>query len=390
MRLALLLILGSLLFPGLLSANMAEPYDPGSPVGEPTPNLDSIRVLHEDLVLDMRGVDRRESAHVRATYRVMNDGAAKRLELIFIAGQLFDSSHTFAITIDGRSVPGSIVDSIGGPVEWNLPGYTPGFGRSDSLDYRVLYEYTEEYGGELEEVGPANERPVRFAATTRGIRFSIDMPEGEHTITVEYDADAAGNGWHRPVYIWQLGYVLSPVRTWAGFGGLNATVLVPEGWEAAVLPEMERRGDSLVGSWDELPADAITVSTRTVVSGTMLGMADWVPYLLAILIILLFSVRLGVRHGKRIAERNGKLTSVVPYMLLSMVTSYLLFSAAAIASTMWAAQVLGNQGVPGYSDSIYVVLLPLLYVLSPLILVILIPPVIVLLAAARTVRASRN
>jgi hypothetical protein len=94
--------------------------------------------------------------------------------------------------------------------------------------------------------------------------FRLQLAPGEHTIRVRYQAQAtARSSSESPTIYWQLGYVLSPARQWAGFGGLDAKVWLPAGWNAASSPAMKREGDTLVGTWNELPADALGLTVQS-------------------------------------------------------------------------------------------------------------------------------
>jgi hypothetical protein len=79
---------------------------------------------------------------------------------------------------------------------------------------------------------------------------------------VSYAAEAAINRRGRPTVYRQFAYVLAPARTWAGFGGLDVVVHLPEGWHAACTPPLRRQGDTLTGSFSDLPADALALTLQ--------------------------------------------------------------------------------------------------------------------------------
>jgi hypothetical protein len=62
--------------------------------------------------------------------------------------------------------------------------------------------------------------------------------------------------------VWQLGYVLAPARDWGGFGGMEVRVEVPRGWRVQTEPALRPEGGALVGRWNGLPADAISISAQ--------------------------------------------------------------------------------------------------------------------------------
>ena len=355
------------------SANMADPMIPGDPVGEPSPILDSIHVLHEDLVMDMRPCASREPAIVTATYRVRNDGAAKKIGLVFIAGRLSDSVDAFRVSLDGEPISGRVSDSLLLPISWNLPSHTPGLGGgNDSLEYRIQYVVRDDEGyDDYEFVDALNKRPIAFRTGVSQILFQVDLPEGEHTITVEYDADVSGYGYGRDVYTWQLGYVLAPVRRWGSFGTLDAKVLVPSDWDAASWPEMERRGDTLHGIWQGLPSDAIAISTRADISHTALAWARTSPLVVALLVAFALCLRLGWKKGVQLKTRGQKVTGAIPVALLTAVLAFMLFGGGVMAGDSWAWSIMDGQGLPSYGQGVG--LMFLLFVFPPILLLLLIP-----------------
>jgi hypothetical protein len=60
----------------------------------------------------------------------------------------------------------------------------------------------------------------------------------------------------------QFAYILAPARAWAGFGGLDVTVHVPEEWTVVSTPGLQRDGGVLRGTFTDVPADAIALTLR--------------------------------------------------------------------------------------------------------------------------------
>lgn len=92
------------------------------------------------------------------------------------------------------------------------------------------------------------------------VAFSLDLPTGSSALRVRYRARACGAA-ERPTVTWQLPYVLAPAREWGAFGRLDVTVHLPDSWDARSTPALEREGDTLRGSFTELPADALLLAT---------------------------------------------------------------------------------------------------------------------------------
>ncbi len=216
-------------------ANMANPVKAGSAVGEPSGDLKSLHIERETLELDLRPLAQGSAAIIEATYRVRNEGETRTLDLIFVANAM--TAEGGGVWLDDQKVQSVSADASGLPESWQPPQTTP------SIDM-----------GE----------PLSYVARREGVmRFTLSLTRGPHTIRVRYGAQATAHSTSRsPNVYWQLGYVLAPARQWASFGGLDAKVLLPEGWSAVSSPAMKREGDSLVGTWNELPADAIGLTVQ--------------------------------------------------------------------------------------------------------------------------------
>lgn len=356
-------------------ANMADPARPGDPVGEPSPLLDSIHVPEEQLVIDMRPVAEQLPASVKATYRLRNDGGAKKLDLVFVAGGFRSNSvSSFTVMLDGVTVPGRFSDSLYVPSGWQMPRFTPGFGGKDSLPYEILLTRS---AGRSDIHG--GDRGERLPATVPAIFFSVDLSSGYHTLSVTYTVDPTGYGYIDPVYIHQLGYVLSPARRWGSFGRLDAQVVLPKGWEAATWPQMEREGDTLFGVWNGLPADALALSARMPVSPTLYALAFWGPVFFFLVMAGLLTYRLGWKKGVKLARQGGKLTGAIPLAILCTWLTVLLLGGGLMAGDVWQDSIKGNQAIPGYPN---IMLFLYFAFFPPSLLVFLVPSPVTMVAAA--------
>ena len=234
------LVPGALLLalPALLWANMAEPPEPaplrpGGSAVEPAGGLRDVVVEHERLLIDLRPLAKAQPAMVDATYRTRNDGAARTVRLLFVADGLGGGGQVW---LDGRPVANRRTQPGPLPASWRAPAATPDPGGGESLAYS-----SKEAGA---------------------LAFELPLPPGRHEIRVRYPADAAIYQMAGLMPVWQLGYVLAPAREWGGFGRLDVRVELPRGWEAAATPRLRREGRALVGSWQEIPADALALSAR--------------------------------------------------------------------------------------------------------------------------------
>ncbi|MBS1911093.1 MAG: hypothetical protein JST22_03825 [Bacteroidetes bacterium] len=283
------------------TANMANPIHEGDAVGEPSAVLDSLHIAEEHLLIDLHQVPDSSIGTVNALYVVRNDGAGRSLELVFVAAAYGHwGAGSYRVVLDSSAVQGVTVDSAALPPQWMPPLYTPEFGAGDSLRYEAAVQDHRNFGPAVTGEPDTQRVPV--------FRFHITIPPGVHTIRVLYNVLLTRNGSRGPSDVWQLGYVLAPARRWSGFGTLHARVLLPPQWEAAAAPAMQRRGDTLAGEYNGVPADAISISIRPPQpSAFRLYVAESLPmHVMGVLALVLCVVsgrklgRLGLRGGSRV------------------------------------------------------------------------------------------
>lgn len=212
---------------------MAQPWQGGDRAGDPI-GIKDITITREELVIDMRPmIDRAALAKVRATYHLDNRGVDKPLDLVFAMGS---QASAFRVTLDGVEITSTLPSDAPLPESWQPPTKTPGFDGGEHW-----------YG--------LDNPPLSVA-------FKLVVPAGRHELAVTYNAQPVQFGLDS-VLAYQFGYVLSPARAWAGFGGLDLTVHVPEDWRIAITPALKREGDTLRGSFSTVPADAVALTIQT-------------------------------------------------------------------------------------------------------------------------------
>jgi hypothetical protein len=204
----------------------------GSPAGEPD-GIGTITIAREDLVIDLRPLAAGGMVAVAATYHLDNPSEEKHLDLVFAAGS---GTTDFQVALDGRPVPSARSSGVQLPAAWRPPRSTPLFDGSE-LGYELRHE------------------PIP-------VGFRLDVPRGRHDLAISYRADAVLYHLGEPTLVRQFAYVLSPARTWGGFGGLDVTVHVPPGWRAAITPALPRDGDTLHATFATVPADAIALTVQ--------------------------------------------------------------------------------------------------------------------------------
>ena len=147
--------------------------------------------------------------------------------------------YEFQVWIDDLAVASAPAEGTEIPASWQAPKYTPGIQGGQDVDY-LSYSRTG--------VTP--------------LAFTVVIPPGPRTLKVRYSAEAATHLNGRPTVYRQFAYVLAPARAWSEFGGLDVKIRLPENWRIACTPPLIREGDTLVGSFDDLPADAIALTVQ--------------------------------------------------------------------------------------------------------------------------------
>jgi hypothetical protein len=210
------------------------------------------------------------------------------------------------VWLDGSKVEGARAETGAGlPAEFGPPAETPPLRPGqEKLTYKT------EGGGALV--------------------FRVTLAPGPHTFVVRYAArPSAFSDTSTPEINWQLGYVLSPARRWESFGGLDAKVLLPEGWRAASEPALERQGDALVKSWDALPSDALALTFKTS-EGTIFDYARFWKAQIVLGLIFAFAAGLaGWKMGTWLGGRRR--TSAWALLLSPLVASALVVLAYYVA-----------------------------------------------------------
>lgn len=223
-------------------ADAAPPFRPGDPVGVPSGAVQDVFIEHEDLSLDLTGLNPsnpndQPMTAILATYALRNDGVAKGIDLVFVTASR--DVRGVEVVLDGVAIPAKVGPLGPVPESWMPPYGTPNPRGGPDWPYIV--------------------NPVA------GLAFHIDLGSGRHTMMTRYQARPMANSGNaldaEPVW-WQLAFVLSPARQWKGFGDLDVEVRVPSGWEVAVRPSLSRRGDVVTGHFDGIPADSIGVTAR--------------------------------------------------------------------------------------------------------------------------------
>lgn len=275
----------------------------GEEVREPFGLFESVHIEREALLVDLRPLADLRPAVVEATYRVRNDGEARAVELVFVA--------------DGLSTGGAEGGWVWRDSAWvRDPRATPTAEPGVWLDGQKVEGARDEASTELpEDFRPPSETPslyeseedLPYETNSRGtIVFRVTLAPGRHTFVVRYAArPSAFSDTLSHEINWQLGYVLAPAKRWESFGGLDAKVLLPEGWRAASEPALRREGDALVNSWDALPADSLAITLKTSERTTFDPDRLWLTLIVLGLLLTSASGFAGWKAGEWLGRRKA-------------------------------------------------------------------------------------
>lgn len=287
--------------PAVARANISAPWHAGDPGAEPGGDLGQLEVIREQFELDLRPL-----AHgagrvpVRVRYEVRNGGDAVTRELVFVTPGIARGE----VLLDGEPVPGAEARTEKLPEVWQNM-------RTPDID-----------GGDLQyEVAPA----------AQVLGFSLALAAGaQHVIEIRYEL---APGWYDTGELYashQIAYLLAPARQWGGFGTLDVRVQLPEDWEAAALPALQREGDMLVGRFQGVPADMVGVTVRRPAELSW----GWIFVLAGVAIGLLAGVTL-VRRLGRLAATWRLLPALLAGLAASLAATAVLFVLPTLGIWLW-------------------------------------------------------
>ena len=274
----LLVAMGVLLLPDLVQANVGPPSSGGQVVAEPV-GIQQVEIRWEVLQIDLRPLADNELAIVVAEYQLENYGPDKTLNLLFASGSAEVSQ--LKVSLNETPIPSHPAPETPLPESWQPPKETPGLHGEPPVSY----------------LGYGSQPAVPYA-------MIVVIPEGSQKLRVQYRAEAAIHKFGQPTLYHQFAYILAPARAWSGFGGMDVTIQLPEGWNFACNLPLQRTGDVLAGSFSEVPADAIAMTTQAAVSDSY-NLANeglyWL-YLLSAVFGLAFCWKRGRHTGRELAN----------------------------------------------------------------------------------------
>ena len=226
----------------------------GGYASEPNGGLEDIAIVHETLDLDLRPLAKGQAVGVEATYELHNFSGNKNLHLVFVAGT--DEVSDFVVCLNERPLASQGVPTQLAETFWasRPAAFDPALPLSTG-NHPPLPQFNLSAMQSAIHIG-SGWYPMAL------VPFAVELPPGRSTLRASYHTKAVETDEEYPTATWHLPYVLSPARAWRSFGGLDVTAHVPDGWDHLTTLPLERTGNELHGSFAELPADVLVVSTR--------------------------------------------------------------------------------------------------------------------------------
>jgi hypothetical protein len=320
-------------------ANMAAPWDPAVPVGEPLEGLANIWITAEELSFDLLGLaEDGLSYKVSATYQLENKGALIKNKLVFIAPGVKEATVLF----DGKMLTHRLEQEFPIPDEWAAPETSPGLWQNDPLPIRYLGI----------SMGDKEER------ITKGLTFYGNFTPGLHELTVKYTAYAGRFHGSAATIVYQVPYVLSPARSWAGFGKLIMHIKWPDSWQLAASLPMTCKPGICDAVYEGLPEDDLVISLGPTIEAWRLTAAEAAP-LFGMFLGLILSLIIGRRLGKA-APTGSKLKDTVRtlgYISVAMVSTCVLVVVISLVTSNLLIEELNLSRTYSYSKMMGTILL---------------------------------
>ena len=308
-------------------ANMGPPWVEGYPVGEPVGALQHISIVEEDLLFDLLPlVATGREYEVSAVYRLTNHGPLAEVELLFVSPGITSAK----VALDEAPLEFTREENVPVPPEWAAPERSPALAGENDNGWKIFYHG---FQGEKREFYYA-------------LKFRAPIPTGDHVLAVRYQADAASHYIGKPYDMYQVGYVLSPAKSWRSFGRLNLSVLVPAGWAFASSLPMEKSSGGFAATFDGLPADNLAFSLQPPLDPSALTGAAAMP-IVALVFGLLLAVFAGRAAAFRIHRKKSRHAVVVAMTLAVMVLAAIFTGVAVSLADMFGTALFDEQHLSG-------------------------------------------
>jgi len=266
-------------------ANMSSPIHKGDITSEAYSSKD-IDILHEHLLITFIDF---YTVKFTVIYRIKSDREGKQIPMIFdTMTNRYAEDGSFSVWLDNQTIPVLRI-----PSTYENPNALQWI---DSLDNNLRY-------------------PKEDVPNIIGLKyFETDLTKGEHTIHVEYTAQAEVDNWDL-IKKFKIQYNLKPARYWRSFGSLDVEINTSN---IKGIFETNISSDSILTSpvthlhFTELPQDELIISYKPEISWLSKMLIKLTPEgLFLILSILLISFHIYFIIRYRIKNPNKRFSPVV-------------------------------------------------------------------------------
>lgn len=290
MKTSILLFFALCLFATTAVANMASPLDEGTLGASPFIST-HVDILRENIriVPDARF----ETARFTIEYHLNAHQSGKQIPLLFYAPEYKDG---FVVLLDGKPVKLQNVSDV-----------YPNLETTQLSDFRKLFQMPQ--GNDLLHLSDSPTTGFSFEVTELKF-FEIDLSEGEHTIQIEYTANAwvYHGSW---VKEYSFRYALSPAKYWKSFGTLTVSIEVPPAPVVVTTnlgePASGNLASVITWSFDSLPVDVMMFTYEPEIPAFARAMITFSPEGMAGVLFLLLTALHGwlvYRFRKKHTDRR--------------------------------------------------------------------------------------
>ena len=321
-------------------ANIGEPPSPrhGNVTGDSY--LKNVTILREDLTINLSEIHKGRPVKVRARYVINCPKLLRNVDLVFVANNLTESRYQ--VDLDGNFVNGHLTEYDTIPSNWLPPDSIVWLGN------RIPYKYRH-HGL---------------------ISFQFDsLTAGEHTLTVDYDADASE--WFEEgdlAMVRTFVYILKPTDNWKNFEKFHLVVFTPHNWEfSSNLNLKNETANAWTGDWSQLPEQYLTIAVRKPpanarIYSVLFLVGTWCGFILLTIYWMQRVIKFRLQNNK--GRSIQFLNSIVVSLLVTIFSFFIYFKNQDLLE-LW----LDNQLNPWvtYGTGYYIMTFPFVWIIAAFI-----------------------
>lgn len=315
MRLAIVLLSLEAVATVSLHANMAAPFVEGTLSASPFVSQ-FVDITQENIHIEI-GKDFKQATY-SIKYHINANRSGTQIPLLFFAS---DYQKDFEVFIDEEAI-----DLLDVPDNFNRLEGRP------ISDFEYLFE-TDYKGSTTDRISLMTSATSGYSLALTDLKyFEVDLPEGNHAISVRYIA-SAWTDLSGYINTYSFRYVLSPAAYWKSFGILNITIDASsfDGELTTNIGNSSHGGLSEAESWrfDSIPVESLMITYVPQIS-TLARTLIWLSPAGIVLIILLFigliNASFIIAHRKKNPdEKSNELVTfsslLSPFIILFLIAS---------------------------------------------------------------------